>query len=77
VHRAGWRTTEAISLNDALEAHTRQAAYAGFREHDLGLLKAGHLADFVILDPDFQHLDAVDEIPGGLVEAVYMNGSKV
>ena len=77
IHRAGWYMEEAIGLNDSLEAHTRLAAYAGFREHDLGILKAGHLADFVVLDPDFQHLDAVDEIPEGLIQAVYMNGSKV
>ncbi|NQT61724.1 MAG: amidohydrolase [Candidatus Marinimicrobia bacterium] len=77
VHRAGWHMEEAFGLNDSLEAHTRLAAYAGFREHDLGILKAGHLADFVVLDPDFQHLDTVDEIPEGLIQAVYMNGRKV
>lgn len=77
IHRAGWHMEEAMGLNDSLEAHTRLAAYAGFREHDLGILKAGHLADFVVLDPDFQHLDAVDEIPEGLIQAVYMNGNKV
>jgi len=68
---------QAIGFDDSLEAHTRQAAYAGFRENDLGILRAGHLADFVILDPDFQHLDVVDEIPEGLVKAVYMNGEMV
>ncbi len=77
VHRAGWHTKEAVSFNDALKAHTCQAAHAGFREHDLGVLQAGHLADFVILDPDFQHLDALDEIPASWVQAVYMNGKKV
>jgi len=68
---------EAVGLNDSLEAHTRLAAYAGFREHDLGILKAGYLADFVVLDPDFQHIDSVDEIPEGLIQAVYLNGSRV
>jgi len=77
IHRAGWHTEQAVGLNDSLEAHTRGAAYAGFREHDLGMLKAGHLADFVVLDPDFQHLDAIDEIPESLVKAVYMDGKKV
>lgn len=77
VHRAGWHTEQAVNLDDSLEAHTRLAAYAGFRDHDLGVLKAGHLADFVILDPDFQHLDSVDEIPQGLIKAVYMNGENV
>ncbi|NQV40899.1 MAG: amidohydrolase [Candidatus Marinimicrobia bacterium] len=77
IHRAGWHTEQAVGLDDSVEAHTRTAAYAGFREHDLGVLQSGHLADFVILDPDFQHLDAIDEIPEGLIQAVYMNGSKV
>ena len=77
IHRASWHNEQALGLDDSVEAHTRLAAFAGFREHDLGILKAGHLADFLILDPDFQHLDAVDEIPAGLIQAVYMNGSKV
>jgi len=77
VHRAGWHMEEAIGLDDSLEAHTRLAAYASFREHDLGTLMAGYLADFVVLDPDFQHIDSVDEFPEGLIQAVYMNGSKV
>jgi len=77
IHRAGWHMNEAVGMVDSVKAHTHHAAFAGFREHDLGTLKAGHLADFVILDPDFQHLDAVDEIPEGLVRAVYMDGKKV
>ncbi len=77
IHRAGWYMNEAVGMVDSVKAHTHHAAFAGFREHDLGTLKAGHLADFVILDPDFQHLDAVDEIPEGLVRAVYMDGKKV
>lgn len=76
VHRAGWHTEQAMALNDAIFAHTYRAAHAGFREHDLGMLRAGHLADFVILDSDFQHLDSVDELPQNLVEAVYMDGEK-
>lgn len=77
VHRAGWHMEQAMNLDASLEAHTRLAAYSVFRENDLGIIKAGHLADFVILDPDFQHLDSIDEIPQGLVQAVYMNGEKM
>jgi len=77
VHRGGWHTEEAVNLNDSLDAHTRLAAYAGFRDHDLGVLQEGHLADFIILDPDFQHLDSMDEIPTEIVRAVYMNGEKM
>ncbi len=77
IHRSAWHTEEAVGFNDSLGAHTRQAAFAGFRDHDLGVLMAGHLADFVILDPDFQYLDSVDEMPEGLIRGVYMNGKKI
>jgi predicted amidohydrolase YtcJ len=77
IHRAGWQMEQALGLNDSLEAHTRLAAYAGFREYDLGTLKPGHLADFVVLHSDFQHLDKIDEIPPGFIQAVYVNGEKV
>jgi len=68
---------QAIGFDGSTQAHTSRAAYAGFREDDLGVLKGGHLADFVILDPDFLHLDAVDDVPGGLVRSVYVDGKKV
>lgn len=77
VHRSGWHMEQAVGLDDSIQAHTSGAAFAGFRENDLGLIKADYLADFVILHPDFQHLDAVDEMPHGLVQAVYVNGKKV
>ena len=77
IHRAGWHMNQAVGLDDSLTAHTRAAAYAGFRDQDLGKLKAGYLADFVILNPDFQFLDAMDEAPENLVNIVYVNGEKV
>ena len=67
---------QAMGLDEAILAHTFLAAHAGFREHDLGMLRAGYLADLVVLDPDFQHLDSVDELPQNLVKAVYMDGEK-
>jgi len=77
IHRNNWHMEEAVNLDDSLASHTRLAAYAGFRDHDLGVLKAGYLADLVVLHPDFQHLDAVDEIPHHLIKAVYMDGKLV
>ena len=77
VHRAGWHMEESLGLEASLYAHTRDAAFAGFRDKDLGQLKSGYLADFVILNPDFLHLDAMAESPEKLVQAVYVNGQKV
>ncbi len=77
VHRAGWHTEEAVDFKTALQAHTLDAAYAGFRDHDLGKLKAGYLADFVILKPDFLDMGSFDKPPDDLIRAVYVNGLKM
>ncbi|WP_183192470.1 amidohydrolase [Brevibacillus fluminis] len=53
----GWNPEERISMADALRAYTSGAAYGNFREHDLGTLEAGKLADIVVLD---QNLFAVE-----------------
>lgn len=77
IHRAGWQIEEAVDFKTALRAHTLDAAYAGFRDHDLGKLKAGYLADFVILEPQFLELEQLDKPPVGLIQAVYADGLKV
>ncbi|WP_460688492.1 amidohydrolase [Nesterenkonia suensis] len=41
-----------VDVADALEAHTIRAAHAVGRESDLGSLKPGKRADFVVLDAD-------------------------
>ncbi len=46
----GFRTEEAVSLQDALKAMTIWAAYGIFEENRLGSLEKGKLATFVILD---------------------------
>ena len=40
------------TLTDALHAYTRDAAYAGVQEHNVGQLRAGMLADAVLLSHD-------------------------
>ena len=49
-HPDGWVPEEKISVEDALTAYTRTAAYASFDENVKGQLKPGLLADFIILD---------------------------
>ncbi len=40
------------TLEEALLAYTREAAYAEFKENEKGMLRAGMLADLVLLDTD-------------------------
>ena len=74
IHRANWQLAEAVDLTAALQAHTATAAFAGFREHDLGLLKPGHLADLVVLAPEFLSLGTQATCPHHLIQAVYVDG---
>jgi predicted amidohydrolase YtcJ len=48
----GWYPEQKISVEDALRCYTVNNAYAGFHENKTGMLKAGMLADFVILSDD-------------------------
>jgi predicted amidohydrolase YtcJ len=43
---------ETVSLDDALAAFTTDAAYATFRENEIGTLEAGKLADYAVIDSD-------------------------
>ncbi|MGD8189452.1 amidohydrolase [Brevibacillus ginsengisoli] len=45
-----WNPEQSISLADALKAYTAIPAYGTFREHELGTLEVGKLADIVVLD---------------------------
>jgi len=48
----GWVPEQKISVEEALRAYTADAAYASFEENRKGTLKAGMLADFVLIDRD-------------------------
>jgi len=48
----GWIPEQKISLQDALRAYTRGAAYASFTEKEKGVIATGALADFAIIDRD-------------------------
>lgn len=45
----GWNPSERITLAEALRAYTRGSAYGAFREHELGTLEPGKLADVIVL----------------------------
>ncbi len=48
----GWSPAERLSLGRAIEAYTRDAAWASFDEHRKGTLERDMLADLVILTED-------------------------
>lgn len=58
--RKPWAETDpdqSFSLHEALASYTVEGAYAGFMEHRKGMLKAGYLADLVILSGDIERTD--------------------
>jgi predicted amidohydrolase YtcJ len=48
----GWHPEQRVSIEEALIAYTRTAAFAGFQEDRLGRLAPGYLADITVLDRD-------------------------
>src|SRR6185503_20221037 len=48
----GWVPEQKITVEEALRAYTRDAAYAEYQDRDKGVLANGMLADFVIVDRD-------------------------
>ena len=48
----GWHPEQRVTVEQALTAYTRTAAYAGFQDDRLGRLRPGYLADIVVLDRD-------------------------
>lgn len=50
----GWVPEQKITVEQALIAYTRNAAYASFDENIKGTLAPGKLADFVVMDKDLR-----------------------
>ena len=52
----GWVPEQKIAVEQALRAYTTGSAFAGFQEQDVGMIRAGMLADLVIIDQDITRL---------------------
>jgi predicted amidohydrolase YtcJ len=65
-----------ISLDEALEMHTINAALALGQEGERGSLSAGKLADMIVLDENLYAVN-VDRLPEITVAAVYVGGRLV
>lgn len=72
----GWNPQEKITLTEALRAYTFGSAYGAFREHDLGTLEPGKLADIVVLNENLFNIPA-EQIPMCRVSMTMMDGKIV
>jgi predicted amidohydrolase YtcJ len=72
----GWFPEQRIIVEEALRAYTREAAFASFEERDKGLLKAGMLADFAIVDRDITRVPP-EEIAEARVVTTVIDGRVV
>ena len=70
-------TNQAISVDDAFRAHTIDAAYHLRRDHDLGSLAVGKLADLVELSADPYEVDVAELTDHVKVLGTWSGGHKV
>ncbi|MDF2683724.1 MAG: amidohydrolase [Brevibacillus sp.] len=74
--QAVWNPDERITLAEALQLYTATPAYGVFREHELGTLETGKLADIVVLDRNLFAVPA-EEILETKVVLTMVNGRVV
>ncbi|HLX93671.1 MAG TPA: amidohydrolase [Puia sp.] len=72
----GWFPDQKISVEQALRCYTANNAYAGFQELKVGKLKAGFLADLVVLSDDILAI-APENIRDIKVLRTIVNGKEV
>ena len=72
----GWVPEQKITVEQALYAYTRDAAFASFDEEIKGTLESGKLADFVVLSDDITKINPV-EIQNVKILETYVGGKKV
>jgi predicted amidohydrolase YtcJ len=59
-HPDGWVPAQKITVEEALAAYTRDAAYASFEERDKGTIAPGMLADLTVIDRDLRTIPPAD-----------------
>ncbi len=72
----GWVPEEKISVEEALRCYTAHNAYAGFQENKVGVLKAGMLADLVVLSDNLFDITP-EKIKNVKVLRTIVNGKEV
>lgn len=71
-----WNEAEKIALADAIRSYTLGGAFGVHREHELGTLERGKLADIAVLDCDLFSIPA-DEIKNAKTVLTVMDGKIV
>lgn len=71
-----WNEQEKVTLAEALQAYTLGSAYSVFREHELGTIESGKLADIIVLDRNLFSVPE-EEILQTKVELTIMDGKKI
>ncbi|WP_141730776.1 amidohydrolase [Oligoflexus tunisiensis] len=64
----GWSFDQHLSMAEALESYTKNAAFAAFWDKDMGTLEPGKYADIVVLDSDLNEL-VQDKRPHDILKA--------
>jgi predicted amidohydrolase YtcJ len=59
-HPDGWVPEQKITVEEALVAYTRGAAYASFDERQKGTLSEGMLADLTVIDRDLRNIPTLE-----------------
>ena len=72
----GWVPEQKITVEEALQAYTINAAYASFEEKIKGSIEPGKLADVVVLDQDITSI-ASEKIREVKVIKTYVGGNPV
>jgi predicted amidohydrolase YtcJ len=73
----GWLPEQRLTLEQALAAFTRGAAYAGFAEDRIGSLDKGRWADFILVDRDIFDVPTPRQLRETKVVETWMAGKKV
>lgn len=66
-----------VTLDEALRAQTIDAAFILGRDHEVGSIEVGKLADFVLLDIDPHDVDPMHIEDGISVQATWLSGEKI
>jgi predicted amidohydrolase YtcJ len=73
----GWLPEQRLTLEQALAAFTRGAAFAGFAEDRIGSLEKGLYADFILLDRDIFDVPTPRQLRETKVVETWVAGKKV
>jgi predicted amidohydrolase YtcJ len=73
----GWQAEQRLTLEQALAAFTRGAAYAGFAEDRIGSLEKGRWADFILVDRDIFDAATPRQLRETKVVETWVAGKKV